>query len=419
MTENVLSLYASGYAGLVTLFLIRRNAMKTLRLAFSRIITYFLENKIIFVLYFIGTVASVFMMIFYYGNTLTFKTGVNNDSISFRLFQIDFTFSQNVTAEALEKLKSFEQDYDIQDIILYSVLDKNGNDTIDPEYTVEYEQGQKVYCFSGDEIPPITYLEEGTTDGNVIPVESYLYNNNDVMYNPKSNIFTDKQLKQNVTVAPKGKTENIKIQGQDFKTIRNESVSDYVIPIEKYFDSNIRTCRIEICVSERFSKDSMSLYSDFLDDWLKELYPDSAFDIKTPGTYYGSEDAANMQGFATIIAVFIVALISFMLLLKYLMDSCRRENSILMMVGAKRKRIILINLLENIILTLSSSAVAVVLHIALYDSLVTKINLYKNITYSAQDYLIIVLLAIGLSLIVQIPFIFTYWFKNIRNIKEG
>ena len=39
--------------------------MKTLRLAISRILTYFSENKTIFVLYFIGTISCVIMMIYY------------------------------------------------------------------------------------------------------------------------------------------------------------------------------------------------------------------------------------------------------------------------------------------------------------------------------------------------------------------
>ena len=49
--------------------------MKTLRLAISRILTYFSENKTIFVLYFIGTISCVIMMIYYYGNTLNYMTG--------------------------------------------------------------------------------------------------------------------------------------------------------------------------------------------------------------------------------------------------------------------------------------------------------------------------------------------------------
>ena len=101
------------------------------------------------------------------------------------------------------------------------------------------------------------------------------------------------------------------------------------------------------------------------------------------------------------------------------MDSSRRENSILMMVGAKKRVVMLVNFIENVVLTVISTVIAIAIHILLYSSVFSKANLYENIKYSVQDYAIIALLAIGLSIIVQIPFIFTYWFKNVRNIKEG
>lgn len=394
--------------------------MKTLKLAFSRIFTYFSENKMIFILYLIGTITCVVMMIYYYGNTLTYKTGANNDDISFRLYSVDFIKPEEVTNETLEKLKSFEQSYGIQDIILYSVLDKNGNDTMEPKYTVDYDNnGNKSYTFEGDEKSPSYYLSSpDNIDDNVIILESYLHNNNNVMYNPKADIFTDKQLNQNVAIAPKGKSGSLKIQGQDFEIIRNESVSDYTIPIGKYFDSKVRTSKIEICVSERFSKNMMFRYGDFLNNLFAQLYPNNNISVTTPEAFYGIEDNGIQQEFALIIIVFIVSVISFMFLLKYLMDSNRRENSIFMMVGAKKKHILIINFLENIILTVFCTAVAITLHAIFYNSLFSKINIYDNITYSLQDYAIIALVSIGLSIIVQIPFIFTYWFKNIRKIKE-
>lgn len=359
------------------------------------------------------------MMIYYYGNTLTYKTAANNDDISFKLYSVSFQFKpEEVTDETLEKLKSFEQSYDIQDIILYSVLDENGNDALEFKYTVDYDDdGYQYIEYEGNIRSPSYYLES-PGESNFIILESYLHNNNDVMYNPKSNIFTDNQLHQNVAVAPKGKSGSLKIQGQDFEIIKNENILDYSIPIEKYFNSKVRTSEIKICISERFSKNMMFRYGDFLNNLFSELYPDNKIKVITPEAFYGMEDNGIQQGFAFIMVVFIVSIISFMFLLKYLMDSNLRENSILMMVGAKKKHILIINFVENIILALFCTAVAIALHAVFYNSLFLKVNIYENITYSLQDYGIITLISVGLSIIVQIPFIFTYWFKNIRKIKE-
>ena len=45
--------------------------------------------------------------------------------------------------------------------------------------------------------------------------------------------------------------------------------------------------------------------------------------------------------------------------------------------------------------------------------------MYENITYNFEDYTIIFLMSVGLSFLIQIPFIFVYWSNNIRKIKEG
>lgn len=102
--------------------------MKTLRLAISRILTYFSENKTIFVLYFIGTISCVIMMIYYYGNTLNYMTGNSSfDDIEFRKYHVAFSSPAKVTEDTIEKLKEFEQKYGIQDIELTTIIDLDGN----------------------------------------------------------------------------------------------------------------------------------------------------------------------------------------------------------------------------------------------------------------------------------------------------
>lgn len=102
--------------------------MKTLRLAFSRIFTYFSENKIIFILYFIGVIACVIFMLFFYGNVLNSKTGQTQyDELDFKTYYVSFATPTEITPETLEKLKNFQIEYDIQDIKLTAILDKDGN----------------------------------------------------------------------------------------------------------------------------------------------------------------------------------------------------------------------------------------------------------------------------------------------------
>ena len=106
-------------------------AMKTIKLVVGRIFTYFSENKLIFILYTLGSIVCIFMMIYYYGNVLSYKNGSTDDDISFRIYRVDLTVPVNVTVSSLDKLHHFEQEYDIQDICLTSVIAADGKDDID------------------------------------------------------------------------------------------------------------------------------------------------------------------------------------------------------------------------------------------------------------------------------------------------
>lgn len=399
--------------------------MKTLRLAFSRISTYFLENKIIFILYFIGVIACIVFMLFFYGNVLNSKTGQTQyDKLEFKTYSVSFATPTEITPETLEKLKDFQMEYDIQDIRLTAILDLDGNNI---EFSDNSEAG--LYMLFGKD----PNVENSPAS---IYVETFINNNTNILKNTDSQLFTDDELKQNVVISSSDTEESIKIKGQDFKIIKTipknndgiyelKKIPDYYIPADAYFQSGIKTYQITIYVAEPFSQSMMYDYGYFLHEIFNTKYnpltdADGTYDfVRIPNSVYASEYGDRVSQYQSIMAVFAVSIFSFMFLLKYLMDSCKRENSILMMVGAKKIRILVTTFIENIILTLSSTIIAVLIHMALYDCLFSKINLYENIVYSIEDYLIIALTVFVLSIIVQIPFMISYWVRNIRNIKEG
>ncbi len=349
--------------------------MKTIRLVFGRIFTYFSENKLIFILYTLGSIVCIFMMIYYYGNILSYKNGSTDDNISFRIYRADFTVPVNMTKSSLDKLHDFEQEYGIQDISLISVISADGEDDMDftethPAFYLNFSDSQKTMIIE-------TSLNEDT----------------------------------------KGRNEDIIVKGNKLQAVKNSD--SYCISAEKYFALGLRTCRIRICLSQKFSKNMMFRYGDFLNQVFREMYPESDIEVKTPANFYGIEDSDIMKDFTLIMAVFVVSMISFMFLLKYIMDSARYENSVFMMVGASKKHILLMNALENIVITTFCTVLAIIFHISLYQSIFSKVNMYENIIYNFDDYIIIFFMSIGLSFLIQIPFIFVYWSNNIRKIKEG
>lgn len=400
--------------------------MKTLRLAISRILTYFSENKTIFVLYFIGTISCVIMMIYYYGNTLNYMTGNSSfDDIEFRKYHVAFSSPTEVTEDTIEKLKEFEQKYGIQDIELTTIIDLDGNN-------IEFSSNDE--AINDYWLKKLGNRDSSDTDKKYIILSTYLNNNEDNSFSDtKGRLFTDEELSKNVASVSLGKAKSIKVGNTTFNVVKEKTAQEefdgkiekYYIPADAYFKTGIKTWTVDIVIKERFSQNMMYRYVNYLRDVFNIKF-DPAVDnegsydyVRGPIIYY-IEDANQVSSqFYSIVYIFMLSLISFMFLLKYLMDSSRRENSILMMVGAKKRLVMLVNFIENVALTVISTVIAIAIHILLYSSVFSKANLYENIKYSAQDYAIIDLLAIGLSIIVQIPFIFTYWFKNVRNIKEG
>lgn len=385
--------------------------MKTLRLVFSRIGTYFSRNKTIFVLYIVGMVVCVITLIFLYGNLMSSKPRIFRNESYCRSVSVYFRDPVTLTDDDIEELRDFYMDGKIQEIKFSAVLDKNGNDSFDfftgDIYEGEGTQPAMCYIDRDSDIDPDDY----------IIVDSYLNNNDDMMVNPKPNIFSKDQLKQSVAAAPKDKNGSIRIQGEDFNIVENVASDDYVIPIEKYMSSNIRTCYMQIYTDSIWSKFAVTEYVNYL----KAVFDDAnySYTIFDPLPFYGELEAQNLQNMGMLMVVFGCTILSFMFLLKYLMDCARYENGILMMVGAKRTHILLMNFLENIILTLFCITAASLIHIGFYRVFFSKISLFENLEYHLEDYLIIAGLILVASIIIQIPFMIVYWKNNIKNIKEG
>lgn len=385
--------------------------MKTLRLVFSRIGTYFSRNKTIFVLYIVGMIVCVITLIFLYGNFMSSKSGIYKNEFSCRSVRVYFRNPVTLTNNDIEEFQNFYMDGKIQEIQLSAVLDKNGNDSFDfcTEDIYEGEGTQPAMCYiDGDpDIDPDDY----------IIVDSYLNNNNDMMANPKPNLFSNDQLKQSVAAAPKDKNGSIRIQGEDFNIVENITSDNYVIPIEKYMSSNIRTCYMHIYTDSIWSEFAITEYVNYL----KAVFDDAnySYSIYDPLPFYQDLNNQNIQNIQMLMVVFGCTMLSFMFLLKYLMDCARYENGILMMVGAKRTHILLMNFLENIILTLFCIIAASLIHIGLYSVFFSKINIFEKLEYYPQDYVIIAGMVLAALIIIQIPFMIVYWKNNIKSIKEG
>lgn len=376
--------------------------VKLLRLSLNRIPTHFTENKLFFILFFLGIMASSVMLIFYYGNVMTFKNGSFDDNAEIRAYEIDFKIPQKTDKDTIVKIADFKGNCKLQDIIFYSVLDVNGDDTL------EFD---KISAQAYLESPEIV-AELGSQ--NFMLVGAYLSNNADVVYYPKPHIFTDEQQHELVAITPKMTRNNIELAGKSYKVVSYQTIDHYVIPIEKYFESNIRTARIKLYTEKKLSRNMVFRYTDYLKKELTKAFPDTQIEILSPSFWYGIEDNANQKGFAKITVLCIIAMTAFMFLLKYMMESSYRSNVIMMMVGAKKRNILEIVIIESVILTSLPTLSAIGLHSIFYQEVFSKINIYEGIVYNLSDYVVIYAVMLLISLIVNVPFFITCCKNKIR-----
>ena len=376
--------------------------MKLLILSLNRISTHFNRNKLFFILFFLGIMASSVMLIFYYGNVMTFKNGLFDDNTEIRAYTIDLKMPQKADKDEIVKITNFNGNCKLQDVIFYSVLDINGNDTL------EFDKGNaQIYFYDRD-----MAVELGGQ--NFILAEAYLNNNADVVYYPRPHIFTDEQQHEFVAVTPKKTRNNIKLAGKNYKVVSYQTIDHYVIPIEKYFESNIRTARIKLYTENKLSENMVFRYTDYLKNELMKAFPETQIEILSPSFWYGIEDNANQKGFAEFTVLCIIAITAFMFLFKYMMESSYRSNVIMMMVGAKKKNILEIVILESIIMISLPTLSAIALHSIFYQDVFSRINIYEGIAYNLSDYVAIYAVMLLISLIVNVPFFITCYKNNIR-----
>lgn len=105
--------------------------------------------------------------------------------------------------------------------------------------------------------------------------------------------------------------------------------------------------------------------------------------------------------------IYVICFIACAYLFKYVFDSNRYENTIYSLIGASKRRVVCIMLIEAAILSIISSVIAVVINVLFYDILFININT-EGVKYGMLDYLTITVFALLLSIITIIPFFITY-----------
>ena len=139
---------------------------------------------------------------------------------------------------------------------------------------------------------------------------------------------------------------------------------------------------------------------------LKKLFPES--DIADPSGTVRDDYMQIAMATALISAVYLLALISFLFLMKYMIDQNRHENIVYSIVGASRRNVIAILFADIFVLTSLTILGGILFYLLFQTVLFDRINLASGIRLSGIDFLVIYLLMIGLSCLASIPFLWKY-----------
>lgn len=369
--------------------------MKGLSLVFLRLQQYFRMNKFIFILFLVGSITCSITFIYFYGNIITTKQISGTNEYALRKFEIYF--------DPIDRL-SEEQEQVLQRYPLESWTVRT---TLNPDQLKSNDMGK-------------TFQKE-MLQINGFFVQASLLNDISLFRSAGRIQFTEQEKEngEHVIILPpefsKSTTlpKNLKINGKDYQIIGVHSNDNaFFIPFSTFAKEKFKIDNISLVLKSELKKSEEQAY---LED-LKSLFPGSYIDDPSLARKMISQDTGKEV--LLVVSIYVLSLLSFMFLMKFLIDSHTGEDIIYFLVGAKKRTIIQVMLIQNVVITLFSGFTGIIIHIILKDSFFERINLTPNIQYGAFDYFIILMMMVILTILVQIPFLIDYSRYSLIKLKN-
>ena len=362
--------------------------MNTVKLALSQLKTQFTRQKLLFVLYFAGVVLCCTIFTFYYGSGNYSHTYFDQDK--FRTYHI-----------GVEK-PAFDQ------------LDVTPFETLEEQLPVPVEDFFYQSYAKWDQLEGVTpsneFLQSYGMD--VFFVCSYRKNATPFHAWLGRSAFTQEELEKGsrVVFAPSeliaaldpNQDTMVTIRGIPFQVIGawpHFGDDLFFIPYRTMMQEDLPVTAVDFKLERIPTREE----HEKIKARLEQLFPGAT--IETPDIYFNMQNSAKRQNAVTSVGVFLVSFFSFVFLMKYMLDRSRQEMVVYIIVGASKKRLFLLLLLQNCITVLSAGVVAVGAFWALKKPLFDKLAIAPDYQYTPADYAYVLLASVLLSMLVAIPFI--------------
>lgn len=347
--------------------------MNYFRLVFSRITGYLHEKRLLMALYIGSYILCVLVFIYVYNNFMPSVTREGrNDSID-RYYNIYLDGENIDVAEVTRIIEGYNPGY----IIFY--------------HKVADFEGVEIQAYYKDEIIV-------PTSGGIVDIGKY--DGNYIIFPEKTDEYGTKP-------------DKVELEGRSYEVVGwSNTVGTCVISMQGYIENNFETSNVEIYLNQVLSYENSQ---EFLGE-LSRLMEIQG--VKSPELYADEEQKNNRIGIISISLGFFAMMLVFGFLVKYIIQTSKKEDGIYMLVGAGKGEVIGIIFLEHIIMNLALSVTAVILHLTLYYPVFRKINFYDNVHMSFADYVIVVALTSLLSFIIILPHLFRSYRYSVADFRR-
>lgn len=348
--------------------------MKLLQMISSRVRQYWVNHRLIFLLFLMGGILSSVMFCYFYGNmssTMSNRTAAERYERNYGVSDLPKEWS---TAEILEKAELLYENDLIEFVTVeYRLYEHAGGlemveDSGAKHGSISAEVGNDVFtlCINGN-----TDLD-GNSDGVVVP-----------------------------DISTKAVGDPITIDGKKLTVIGKHTLWDYFISFDSYRELGIPVDRMSVTAVE---------LHDFENDpvraMLEEVLPGAL--INAPDQYEVFDISSTVIMMTLLTIVYGASMLAFMFLLRFLMDANVNSTVISRIVGAKKWQILGLCFGEAAALCALVDAAGIGIHMLLYDSFFSNLNKQEGLIYQPQDYLSIFLAMLCVGMVVALGFVVKY-----------
>lgn len=354
--------------------------MKLLQLISSRIRQYWAGNRLIFILFLAGGILCSVMFTYFYGNMLSYMQYITSDDPYYRTYDVALT-------EAM------------------------GSDIPRPEYEISLDDAQRLYEHDLVEAVTVQWLFE-IFDADAVQGDSWYMSMAIIAeFGDDPDITLDMGSKDlgaepYTVVVPYDSNavvgDTIEICGKELKVIGKHNLSDYYVSCDFFREIGAIVDRMTVV-----SADRLDLSNDPLMVLLEEMFPECY--LRSPVRWENAYERRMTEELLFMLCpVYGVSLVSFMFLLRYLMDAILNNTIVSRIVGARKTQIFGMCFIESVALCAVVDAAGIGIHWLLYDSVFSKLNALQNLIYRPEDYLRVYLCMLGVGMAVAALFVRKY-----------